>query len=390
MSDEYSLYGDTYSTRQKELGPFVELPDGSLPLWEIEVLRLKHHYGFTIDYWESPRYEHHEKTFVHFFKQIAARLASGRVDEAARFAGTMSHHIGDSGVPAHAADFGDLEVVKDYFPQPPDKVAFHLHSYTEQDPGQFLLNGYRPILFGRTPNEAASRFMDRYIGLTLYARKLLFPLARCAYENREREAQRLRRQAAEECARVLADFLYTATCMGLKRFSTADLRRLRVLQLTDRWPYRQTAWAPFPYFEPAPYMLRGTNLDSKRRPVPCRLYVRDGRGPLRIRTFREALGSGAFFEYHFRVPARTFTRLTGWVGIHASLGAQRPIQAEIRLNGRSVFRQMVWPGAPAIRFDLPARGCRNVQFIASGPILTDPDGSNNHVVWAEPRLIDER
>jgi hypothetical protein len=47
----------------------------------------------------------------------------------------------------------------------------------------------------------------------------------------------------------------------------------------------------------------------------------------------------------------------------------------------------VKPGDPAKAIDVNARGCRDLQIIASGPWLTDPDGANNHVVWAEPRLM---
>jgi hypothetical protein len=31
-------------------------------------------------------------------------------------------------------------------------------------------------------------------------------------------------------------------------------------------------------------------------------------------------------------------------------------------------------------------GATDIQLISSGPWYTEPDGSNNHVVWAQPRV----
>ena len=386
LARTYSLYGDTYYTHKAELGRFVELPDGSLPSWGNDVLRLKKNYAFAVDFWESPFYEACGNTMVHFLDRIAASLAAGDLHAAAQYAGTMAHHIEDSGVPAHAADNGDLEFVKDYLPPPARYICFPLHSYTEQSPGEFAIAGYRPRLFGVTAEEAGANFIDRYVELLLHARSLLFPLARCAYRGRDARAAVLRRKAAMACARVYADYLYTATCLGAQRFEARDVRRLRTLKLTDRWPFRQTAWAPAPYFETGPLSMRGINLDMKRSPVPCALKVA-GAGEDRVVRFREALGAGAYYEYHFRVPAGVYGKFTALAGIHATLGARRSIDFEVKLDGKSAWRATVKPGEPARAIDLDSHGCRDIQLIASGPWLTEPDGADNHVVWAEPRLI---
>lgn len=50
LSDVYSLYGDTYFTNKEEIGPFVRLPDGTVPQCAIGVLREKKHYGEANDY----------------------------------------------------------------------------------------------------------------------------------------------------------------------------------------------------------------------------------------------------------------------------------------------------------------------------------------------------
>lgn len=385
LADEYSLYGDTYYTNKQELGPYVEMPDGTAPVCAVGVLREKRHYAHEVDYWESPFYDRTQAVLTYYLERIVGALREGKPQDAARFAGSAAHYIEDSGVPAHAADNGDLEFVKDYEPPPPAMVAFPLHSYTERSPGLFSIAGYQPRLFGQTPEEAGARYLDRYVELVLFARTLLLPIARCAYRGDDAAAGRLRLQAARMCAECFADYLFTATSIAAGRFEPAAVESLAMLKLTDRWPFRMSAWAPAPYFEPAPLRLRGINLDMARRPVPCEILVAGARG-LRRERVREALGAGAYFEYHYRLTGMAFRRFTARVGIHATLGAHRPIDVAVKAGDRTVFKGIARPGEAAMEIDCRVGGCRDLRLIASGPRYTDPDGNDNHVVWARPRL----
>lgn len=385
MSKTYSLYGDTYYGHKAELAPFVELPDGSIPTWGIGTLRLKKNYSHAVDYFESPFYEGQVRVLSYFVDRISASIASGDMASAAKFAGTMSHHIGDSGVPAHSVDNGDLEFVKDYLAFPPEMVCFPLHGYTEQSPKPFLLENYKPRLFGRSAAEAGALLVHRYVELTLHARSLLLPLAKCAYQDQHEEASKLRLQAARKCAEVLADYYYTATCIGTGRFEDVDMESLRTLRLTDCWPYRMTAWAPAPYFEPGPMRLRGINLDMSRNSTPCELLVQEDEAALPVR-FEESLGAGAYFEYHFKLPAGTFKKFRSLVGVSSSLGARRSINIIVKLDEKVGLELKVSPGQAAKAIDLDITGCHDLQLISSGPWYTDPDGVDNHIVWAQPRV----
>jgi len=385
LAEEYSLYGDTYYTRKKEIGRFVELPDGTPPDWEVVTLRFKHHYDQAVDYWESPFYDQVERVVGHYMRSIAESLAADDVNSAAQFAGSAAHYLEDSGVPAHGADFGDLEFVKDYLPPPSEFVCFPLHGYTEQSPPLFLIDDYEPRLFGVTVEEAAANFVHRYAELVIYARSLLFPLAQCAYDKNDEEASRLRLKAAKMCAYVYADFMYTAGCIGKSRFEPAQVEKLSMHRLTDLWPYRMSAWAPAPYFEPGPMRLRGINLNMDRKPIPCELLLKEDHRERRER-FEEALGAGAYFEYQYRLAAGVFKKFTGLVGIHARLGARRPIDIKVMADEKCVFERVAKPGEPAAKIDVAIDGCRDIKLISSGPWYTEPDGSDNHVVWALPRV----
>jgi len=378
---EYSLYGDTYYLKPTELAPYVELPDGEAPICQIGVLREKRHLSPAHDCWESPFYERCEEVLTYYMRRIAESLADGRLDIAARIAGAAAHYIQDSGVPAHAADNGDMEFVRDYLPPPPGFEAFPIHHYTEKSCDAFLLDGYRPQLYGLSVEEAGANFVDRYVKMVLFARSLLFPLARSAYDGDEKTGQALRTQAAMMCAQVTADYLYNASCIGLRRFSAQERDALESLPLAPRWPYRMTAWAPHPYSEPGPRTLLGINLDMARKPVACQLLT--GEPGHRARRFPNSLGAGAPFFYHYKLPPGVYSLLTGLVGVHASLGAQRPIDVRVETDGVDVFRDRILPGAKALAIKARIDGCRNLLLLTSGPKWDATDAEGNHVVWAD-------
>lgn len=160
---------------------------------------------------------------------------------------------------------------------------------------------------------------------------------------------------------------------------------LNIFKLAYRWPYRMTAWAPAPYCEPAPLRLIGINLDMKRKPVRCQLLV-EKNGSVHSEEFEDALGAGAYFEYCYRVPKGAYSRFSATVGIHSLLGAKRSVDVEVKIDGNTAFSDTITPGKPARTVNVGIGGCRDIRLISSGPWWTDPDGDNNHVVWAEPML----
>jgi len=383
LSNEYSLYGDTYYTNVEQLGPYVELPDGKAPCCQIGVLRYKNHICAATDFWESPFYDHCTRVLTYYMARIVENLASGALNEAARFAGSAAHYIEDSGVPAHAADNGDMEFVKDYMPAPEGFAMFPIHSYTERSPDNFLLDDYTPRLYGLTNEEVGANYLERYIELVIYARSLLFPLVKCAYENDDAKAQQLRNLAARKCGDVFADYLYTATCIAAGRFDEAEKAALQTVSLARRWPYRMTAWAPAPYFEPGPLRLAGINLDMDRNPVPCRLKMADGA----IKETPDALGAGGRFIYHYHFPEGIYETFSALVGPHADLGVHCALEIEVIADEETVFSGVLQPDGPPLDISADISGCRDLILRTAGPEWPSPAAANIHVVWAKPTVL---
>jgi len=381
LAEEYSLYGDTYYENVEELGPYVELPDGKAPVCQIGVLRRKVHLSQAKDHWESPFYDKCEEILVYYLKRIAGSLAEGAIRDGARFAGAAVHYIEDSGVPAHAADDGDMEFIKDYLPPPAGFRAFPIHAFTEKSCENFLLNGYAPRLYGLKPEDAGANFIDRYVEMVIFARSLLFPLVQCAYDGDEEKGMALRTQAAKMCAAVTADYLYNATCIATGKFEQVQRDGLSSLSLAPRWPYQMTAWAPNPYSEPGPRVLQGINLDMDKNCVACELRLEEPGG--RTEVFPDSLGAGAPFYYHYRLPPGVYASFTSLVGIHAKLSARRSIKAEVLADGKTVFSRVIRPEEPAVSIEAQVNGCRDLVLKTSGPQWDSPD---NHVVWANPKV----
>ena len=376
MAEKYAWYGDTYYTNRKELGPYVELWDGSTP-GAFEGVRERKNYGHEIDYWESFFMDYWEKVFTYYTRRISDWLAAGDVHSAAQCAGTVSHWIADIGFPMHV----DLPYVMDFFPPPPDIQNPVDFESGDMEPAPCSIADYRPRLLGLTPEEAGINILTPMAKLAISARGYVVPMLQAGYEHRIERIKQLLADNVVDCAKVLADFLYTVACLATQRFDDPPDQAMRHLSLTWRWPLRMSAYSPGPYETPVPMQLCGFNLDNIRRRVPCALLVRG-----KAQQFDEALGAGAYFEYHFRLAAKTYRRFTARVGIHASLGARRNVDAEVKLDGQTAFKGVLIPGKEALEVDIDAGGCRDIQLISSGPRYFQPDGTDNHVVWAQPRM----
>ena len=391
MAEEYSLYGDTYYSNQEELGSYVELSDGMAPVCSPGVLRYKHHYGHMKDYWESPFFEQTEKVIFEYSTRIIDALKRGDYNFAARVAGAAAHYFEDCGVPAHAVDNCDLATIQDYIDCPSGFETFPLHAYTELSPPGFLINEYKPKCYGESSNIFANSFIIRFVELVLHARKLLYPLIQAAIANDTSTADRLRLSAAKMCARVFADFLYTVSCIGSGQVDKMEDNNH--LSLTACWPYRMSAWAPFPYFETTPTALNGINLAVKTNnliePCPCKLRIEEN-GHVKHRQFDDALGAGTYFEYHFRLSANTYHRFTSIIGIHAELGATCPIEFQVVADDKMVFSKTIKSSDLAVTVDVDINGCHDLKLITCIKNYTEKTGRNNHATWAEPRVLVEK
>ncbi len=393
LAETYSLYGDTYPTNKKELGPFVELPDGTIPDFYMPKLRWKHHYDAAIDYWEAPFYDKALQTLNYFSKKIINAIREKDIKSAARFAGTMAHYFQDNACPGHAVDDTDLEIIKDLLPPPEHLKCAPFHPMMETSPIPFSIVSYTPKLYGTNVAEFSCNFIDRIVELNLNARKAVLPFFKSFYQNDEATATKLNMSICHFAAEVYADFLHSVACIAHEQ-SEKNSTASTVKKLAGTFPYRQTAWAGGNYSQVAPGELKGINLNNSYEAVPCSLSYKSGKTS-QIKTISDALGATAYFEYEFRIPKKNYSKLTFDYGIHTDLKTLYPITFEVLCDNKCIFSDAKGSGdhASSASLDLPAK-TEKIQLITNVADNIEIQRINNipivptgHAVWANPTLI---
>lgn len=389
LAKEYSLYGDTYAVNPDELGPYVELPDGTIPDFYMPKLRWKHHIAPAVDFWEAPFYDRTLSTCRHFGGRIAQALQDEDLTTAAKLAGTFAHYVEDNACPGHAMDDTDLEIVKDLLPPPEELRRFPFHPRMELAPPPFSLDGRAPQLLGRSIDELASAFVDRLVAMTLASRKTVLPFFQSFYDGDEERAAELNMANCRQAAALLADFLNTVTCIAADRLD-GETAAPTYRSISAMYPYRQTAWAPGPYAQTAPGELIGVNLDDTYQPIPCELPGESG--PVVV---AESLGATAYYEYDFCIPSGIYSQFACEIGIHASLGANFPIIFTVYSGDDLLFQHEQRHSEPAItvQVDWPSQGER-LRLVTHVPDDADvqrvnhlPVAPTGHAIWAHPRLL---
>lgn len=394
LAEVYSLFGDTYPLDKAGIGPYIEFPDGTLPDFYMTRFRQKKHIDSAIDFWEFPFYDSAVRTFVHFTDSIIASLRAGDITRAACFAGTVAHYIQDNACPGHAVDATDLEGVKDFFPPPEPLRLLPFHAMMETRPDTFSLPAYHPKLYGLSVAQAASNFVDRFVGMVRFSRRQVLPFLESIYTHDTGRAAGLNAEICRFAAEVYADWLHTAACLAGNRFSEEEQAALSERRLSSMHPYRLTAWAPSPYDQLGPGDLAGFNVDTSFNPVPCSLIVQTPERGKAIATLSDAMGSTAYFERVFSLPSGVYRRFCTDYGVHATLGADHPIVFEVWNDDVRLFRDVRLAGEEAgrVSIDWPAGATRLrlITTIASDVavqrINDRPLRCVGHAVWGHPRL----
>jgi hypothetical protein len=140
------------------------------------------------------------------FERIAASFHASRPDEAAKYAGVLSHFIEDSLSPPHAVE---PERLKSMVPSFSNCGRVNLHSAIEQSVPEFRLGRRAPRSLGGSARGAAEAALERLYAGAETNRKSLpgMVTAACAGDQTALDAYRFR--AGSEAAAILADALYT-------------------------------------------------------------------------------------------------------------------------------------------------------------------------------------
>lgn len=391
----YCQYPDTYYGKPEEAAPYLcfidEIPFHYPPheaveynAWRMEgegdTARL-----VALPLSENVHHRHCRTAFHFYFEKIAASWRDGRINEAARFIGALCHVLQDNTLPVHALEgFDGIDIFAlDRLMVPPTDRPFLVPSLLlgqlqPLDPGD---SGHVPCLLGTSPAEAAFHGYTRFAGATAANRLLILPLVSALYAGDTVESDRLWRRMGRGTVDLLADFLHTALAGGTGEFPADEKQKLERVPLESVRPARRPRFLSAPYrFTP---FLLGKSLDCDRNPVGLALHYQG-----EYREYSHGLGFGghAFFAFEYDLPPGVFRRLTGLLGLHATLGRRGRVRMRWKHDGHTVWESDFSAANQARAFDLDVSA--GGWWILEGEALTsNPLASENQMVLADPLLV---
>jgi hypothetical protein len=315
---------------------------------------------------------------------VIDHLRTGRIEEAARFAGSLLHVVEDAGSAIHSLEGvdGTDPFVLDRLLQPPSGRMADMPGFVlrQDDAVDFDWETFRPTLLGTTIDETVFRLYSSFCAMVRANRFELVPMVHDLWRGENESARtRISRTNRRMCG-VAADLLSTLTCIACDRFEAGDRKRLERVGLEELEPIDR----PYilPGYEATPLVV-DHNLDEQKRKVPLRLAMPDG-----VRTFEHGIGTGCHVEVlvAYDLPKDVYEHLRGSIGLHTELGRQGAFAAEIRLAGRTILEDHFDAEHPAAEFDLPVRDGGMLELFVRDR-TGDWGTPHNHIVWGEPHLV---
>lgn len=321
-----------------------------------------------------------------FLGKAVGEFKAGRVDEGARYLGTLVHAVEDWGCPAHSVP-GDNMFTFTKQLLPPNEHYRHLpmHGPIEDAVFDVKLGDYRPKLLGLTVDEAAFNLLHAVQQSTIHARAQVIPIMQALYAADNDAAAAAQQKAGVYDAAVVADAIHTALSLARSRFEPQDAAALREVDLSPRAPLEapnlfmpQTAFFGKPYFG---YPIRGVCLCQGTNAVAIRIRTADNA----IKSIEDAIGVGTTSKLTYLLPPGVYDRFEATVGLHADLGRGGNVIFEVKAaDGKTLAKAQVSGTQPAQQLVVPLAGQTRIQLVATSG---GPDASFNHAVWAQPRLV---
>jgi hypothetical protein len=323
--------------------------------------------------WPFPREQQidHLPLLRYLFGNAVDAWQAGDIEGAIKFAGCLSHYLGDVTQPAHLLD---QHLMEQLLPTPPDYPEFHYHFTVEAVVGTCPpLDA--PRLLGTSIDEACWRLMEFNRRAINDCRASIVPTVQALFARDDNEAIRLASFPVQIAAEGTRDILYTVF-----RLASGTAARETTAPIDLRTWYPDAQSIPIAYGKA--FIDHNKSSGPQNGPLhPARLRDADG-VPHKVR----GLGVIGRSWLQWSVPAGLFDRFEASIGMHAELATGGSGDFVVELDGEQVFRS----GAmtlhdPARRISIP---------LGQSKLLTlkvdDPSGGLtfyfNHAIWASPEL----
>ena len=373
LGDNYCLIPDNvYSDKANAKFAAMESKPGEV------YLKILHLPTVQAEYLEVIRY---------FMDKAVAALREGKVSDAARYMGTITHQLEDYGSPSHTMPGDNMFTLLQQFLPPTERMKDKLmHGPIENGEFTVSIAGHKPQLLGTTVDEAAWRLMHRVHEGIINARSTTIPIMQAHYAGDDAAVERHQLRAATVDARVVADALYTIVSIGAQKFAAAEQDALKQVPISTFHPVEAVGlYYPQAEFFGAPYWGHPRSgdilIDGKSTPLKLRV---EGKGGPTVQEFPRGISAGMGKNLTFLLPKNVFTRFTVLAGLQADAGAKGRVEFTVAGDEKTLQSATISGTEPARLLECDLSGVTQLRLSLTSRGL---DSKSNFAVWAAPTLI---
>ena len=383
LENEYCMYGDSYFIDKERIGPFIELPDGRLPMdpWEIRHFRKD---APGEDYYTCGYYDLMRCSFEYFADKCIETIKNNDIASFAKFTGSIAHIIQDCGTPPHAVgtEMGtDMKMIKLLYPTADNKkMAGQFHCILESKFEPFSMD-YTPTLLGLSPAEISFNMLESFTDMLENSISYILPVLDAYYSDNEKMLAQKLSECGKLASEILADFIYSTISVATKKTGNSEKELLNSVILSEYTTLERTAWAPFPYpyceIRKAPW-----SLNEKFEPIELSLMV-DGK----TKTFDKGFGIGPPFEINFIIPQGVYKQFESSVGINNKLGSETGIVFKIIGDGKELALAECRHNNDSKMISADISNIEKITLKIEAANHNNIWPSNSHAIWGNPKLL---
>jgi ABC-type cobalt transport system substrate-binding protein len=280
------------------------------------------------------------------------------------------------------------------FPPPEDKKYI---------PAQMMLSkviepvisirGYKPSLCGISTAEASFHLYERYWDILKTSRGNIPMVIDAFYRNDNKKIEDVLQRMFQECAKVIADFLYTAVSLAKGKFESDDSKKLEEIPLEKLIPIYRPWFTPMPEAYSHNCLIENFNLNENFKPVPLTLLMEkeSKRKPV---TFKRGIGTGGGFNFRkdsgfnyrigYDIPADVFNQFRVTAGLNCLLENEDRVKLQVHWNKKIAYDTGIITGKEPVKeaiIDVSQGGILELVFKRIGAGYPGV-----HVVWGNPLL----
>ena len=320
--------------------------------------------------------------YTYLLKRMTGAFREKNYSDFIKFAGCLSHAMGDATQPAHIGPDTRDVFLSQMLPVPdrPYLKNFHYHTSVESVDGDCGPLP-PPHLLGASEAEAAWKTAADAQNAVAYCRRFLIPTIQALFDNDLKKAESLAVEPVTIAAKLTANLLYSA--IRIARGETGELPSVDLRHLPPVEEFHDLVYG-------------SAVLDGNRKVPPNNVPVTPGQ--LRINGRPETLPGLGMLPHSgmngerscymtWILPRNVFRRFTAFAGMHAVLAVGGAAEFRVLLDGTPVWssgRMTVEDEAVPVSIELGSASTITLK------VLDANNGSSfwqNHAYWGRPELL---